>query len=184
MAPAEHTDSASRSVSEHMHPKTASLSPEAPTEKLGTRLQNWGAFPESWGAIPIPQDGKHVLNEGEPCQGSGASDRSFLAQAASLHRPAQGLAGWLFPPSLSQVSPGAASEETWIWSICTTRLPSPNISGLRSPGHSLEIAHCQLRPSFPSSVGALPLLFCPLSSSLSLCCCTSLRGAETSWFSR
>lgn len=45
--------------------------------------------------------------------------------------------------------------------ICTTRLPSPDIAGPRSPGHSPEIAHCQIRSSFSRPVGAPHTHFFP-----------------------
>lgn len=50
-------------------------------------------------------------------------------------------------------------------SVCSTGLPSPDISGPRSPGHGPEIAHCQIRSRSASSAGAphpytsLPALF-------------------------
>lgn len=65
----------------------------------------------------------------------------------------------------------------WLRSIYTTRLPSPRISGLRSPGHSPEITHCQIRSSFSSAVGVPPLhcfLPSPLSSFHSPSCRTAL----------
>lgn len=46
----------------------------------------------------------------------------------------------------------------WIRSVCTTRLPSPSICGLRSPGHCPKIAHCQIRSSFPNTGGVPPTL--------------------------
>ena len=49
-----------------------------------------------------------------------------------------------------------ALEELWIRSVCTTRLSSPSVSGPRSLGHSPEIAHCQIRSRFSSSVGTPP----------------------------